>query len=171
MLLGGDEIQRTQNGNNNAYCQDNDISWLDWSLAEKNADMLRFTSELIQFRKRNHALHQGYYFFDDTINERGVKDITWHGCALDEPGWDDPDARALACTIAGIGNEADLHIIMNMYWEPLEFKIPEIQGRKWYAAVDTAAPSPEDIISGVGGEHKGNSHIVQGRSIVIFASR
>ncbi len=172
MLLGGDEMQRTQNGNNNAYCQDSEISWFDWGLTEKSADMVRFCSSLINFRKQNHALHQGYRFFDGSLNNRGIKDIDWHGCILNEPGWDDPDARALACTIGGIGDEPDLHVMMNMYWEPLDFEIPVIDGRSWYKAIDTAASSPEDIVeSGSEMAFIGEGCTVKGRSIVILISR
>lgn len=171
MILGGDEIRRTQKGNNNAYCQDNEISWFDWELAEKNKDLFRFYRLMIAFRKANSILHQGASFFDGSINKRGLKDIAWHGCELNNPGWDDPEGRVLAFTIGGIGDEPDLHIMMNMYWEALPFQIPKVKGRKWFRAIDTFIPSPDDI-SESGSEILINdpSYIVNGRSIVVLIS-
>ena len=77
MFLSGDEVQRTQRGNNNAYCQDNETSWFDWKLIEKNAESFRFFQQIIQFRKRHRVLHQGY-FFTGEIDPRGLADIVWH---------------------------------------------------------------------------------------------
>ncbi len=141
MLLGGDEIRRTQGGNNNAYNQDNETSWFDWSLTAVHQDMLRFVQRAIAFRKAHHALWQPA-FYTGVVGERGIADITWHGTVLNSPGFAAPDARALACTIAGIGQSADLHLMMNMFWEPLDFEVPSGQ---WRVAIDTFATSPADI--------------------------
>ncbi len=126
MLLGGDEIKRSQNGNNNAYNQDNATSWFDWTLVESNGEMLRFDRRMVGFRKAHPALWQpSFYVF--AINERGLPDISWHGAILDSPGFDDPQARAVACTIAGFDGHPDLHVMMNMFWEPLDFaKCPPV---------------------------------------------
>jgi isoamylase len=93
MICGGDEVRRSQRGNNNAYCQDNEISWFDWSLTEKNSDLHRFFQRMIAFRKANRALRRSVFFTGNT-NARGLADITLHGCRLLDPGWNDPDARA-----------------------------------------------------------------------------
>ena len=102
MVLAGDEVRRTQKGNNNAYCQDNEISWFDWRLLEKHGELFRFWKLMIDFRKRHPAIHRSR-FFDGKVNDRGLPDVSWHGCQLLHPGWDDPNARALAFTLAGFG--------------------------------------------------------------------
>ena len=144
MLWMGDEVRRSQRGNNNAYCQDNPVSWFDWTLAQRHADLLRFFRLMIAFRRRFRTL-QGDRFFTGQPNERGIPDVVWHGTKLGNPGFDDPYGRALAFTLGGVGGEPDLHVMMNMYWEPLEFEVPSIPGRVWSKAVETSAPSPADI--------------------------
>lgn len=171
MFVMGDEVRRTQGGNNNAWCQDNPIGWFDWSQTQTEAGMLRFWSELIAFRKSHPAVHRAR-FFSGAINERGMPDISWHGTKLNEPGWNDPHARALAWTVAGSLAHSDIHVMVNMYWEPLTFEIPQIYERAWYTAVNTALPSPQDI-NAPGNEVLVNSHHVEvsGRSIVVLISR
>src|SRR5262249_31268555 len=145
MLLGGDEVRRTQRGNNNAYNQDNAISWFDWTLVQKNQGLLRFVQQLVSFRKAHPALWQPR-FYSGAIWEHQRPDITWHGTRLNSPGFDDPEARALACTIAGIpgiNDTPDLHVMMNMFWQPLDFQVPP--DREWRIAIDTFANSPLDI--------------------------
>ena len=171
MFVMGDEVRRTQGGNNNAWCQDNPIGWFDWTQTQTEAGMLRFWSELIAFRKTHPAVHRAR-FFSGAINERGMPDISWHGTKLNEPGWNDPHARALAWTVAGSLAHSDIHVMVNMYWEPLTFEIPQIYERAWYTAVNTALPSPQDI-NAPGNEVLVNSHHVEvsGRSIVVLISR
>jgi glycogen operon protein len=168
MLLGGDEIRRSQNGNNNAYNQDNPTSWFDWKLVDSNREMLRFVQWMIAFRKAHPALWRRS-FYTGATNERGLPDITWHGTTLNSPGFGDPQARVLACTIAGFGGTADLHVMMNMFWEPLDFEVPA--GGTWRIAVDTSSPNLRDM-SGPGGEQPLTGHRcrVPGRSIVILES-
>ncbi len=137
MILAGDEIRRTQQGNNNAYCQDNEISWFDWLLAQKHGDgMLRFWTRMIEFRKTHSTLRRRF-FFTGTVNERGLPDVSWHGCKLNSPGWSDPDARALGMTLGGFDGEPDIHVMLNMYWDSLEFEVPPVPGRQWFTTVDT----------------------------------
>jgi len=168
MLLAGDEIGRTQRGNNNAYNQDNALSWVDWTLASKNHGMLRFVQRMIAFRKAHPALSQPF-FYSGTMNERGVPDIAWHGTILNSPGFNDPGARALACTIGGLQGSADLHVMMNMYWEPLEFEVPVFA--TWRVAIDTHADSPDDIADpGLEELFEGRHCDVQPRSIVVLVS-
>ena len=171
MILMGDEVRRTQQGNNNAYCQDNEISWFDWGRVEGNRDLLRFWRRLIDFRKR-HASLRRRTFFDGRSNERDLQDVRWHGCRLNEPGWDDPNARALAFTLAGFDGEEDVHVLLNMNWEPLDFDLPPVTGRRWHLAVDTAEATPLD--AGEPGQEKliaGNSLRAQGRSVVVLVSK
>ncbi len=171
MFVMGDEVRRTQGGNNNAWCQDNPIGWFDWTQTQTESGMLRFWSELIAFRKTHPAVHRAR-FFSGAVNERGMKDISWHGTTLNEPGWNDPHARALAWTVAGSLAHSDIHVMVNMFWEPLTFEIPQIYERAWYTAVNTALPSPQDI-NAPGNEVLVNSHHVEvsGRSIVVLISR
>ena len=171
MLLMGDEVRRTQLGNNNAYCQDNPVSWFDWSLPERHADLLRFFRLMIAFRKRHSTLHCGH-FFTGELDSRGVPDVAWHGCRLHEPGWHDPQARVLAFTLGGLEGQPDLHVMMNMYWERLDFEVPEIAGRSWSKAVDTAAPSPKDIFEeGAEPPFAGRICPVEPHSIVVLVAR
>jgi glycogen operon protein len=171
MLLAGDEVRRTQQGNNNAYCQDNQIGWFDWTLVEKHRDIYRFFSGMIEFRKRHAALRRGW-FFDGSVNERGLADVTWHGTKLGSPGWSDPRALALAMTLAGFHGDPDLHVMLNMHWDSLEFELPEVAGRRWFKAVDTAQPPPHDI-AGPGDETVApeSAVTVQGRSVVVLVNR
>jgi isoamylase len=171
MILGGDEIGRTQKGNNNAYCQDNEISWFNWALVEKNADIFRFFTMMIAFRKRYGGLcRRG--FFNGEINERGLADISWHGCKLFSPGWDDPKAQALAYTLGGFDKEADIHVMLNMYWKSLEFEIPQIEGRNWYKVIDTSEASPKDILEPCQEVViSGKNYVVKDRSVVVLVSQ
>lgn len=147
MLLFGDEVLRTQHGNNNTWCQNNAISWFDWRLTDHNADMLRFTRELISLRRRHTCLTCNRFFTGRQISGRGIPDIVWHGVQLDEPLWHDGQARVLACTIAGLSNdEEDLHVIFNMSDQILNAPLPTINGRQWHHTLDTAQNTPADII-------------------------
>jgi glycogen operon protein len=171
MFVAGDEIRRSQGGNNNAYCQDNEISWLDWTLVEAHRDLLRFFQRMIGFRKVHPILHRPR-FFTGKVNARGLADIAWSGCRLGDPGWNDPDGRSLAFTMAGFDGDPDLHVMMNMYWEALPFEIPKVDGRAWYRAVDTALPSPDDIAEpGQEIGATGPEYMVAGRSVVALISR
>jgi len=171
MILGGDEVRRSQKGNNNAYCQDNEISWFDWSLPAKNQNMYRFWRRMIEFRK-SHASLRRRYFFSGATNERGLGDVSWHGCKLNRPGWSDPQARALGMTLGGFNGEEDIHIMLNMHSGTLDFEVPLLTGRRWFKAIDTAEPSPHDIVEpGDETEFAGDLCSVRGRSIVALISR
>jgi glycogen operon protein len=168
MLLGGDEIRRTQGGNNNPYNQDNATSWFDWTMAGPNHDMLRFVQQMIAFRKAHSALLRPHFYWGE-VNERGMTDITWHGTTLGSPGFDNPLGHALACTIAGFAGDADLHVMMNMFWEPLDFEVPVDPQRAWLVAVDTSAASPNDIADPNRRQPlHGSPCTVQARSIVVL---
>jgi glycogen operon protein len=171
MFVAGDEVRRTQRGNNNAYCQDNEISWFDWNLVDKNRDLCRFWKRMIEFRK-NHPTLRERCFYDGAVNQRGLADVSWHGCRLNSPGWSDPNARALGMTLGGFDGEADIHVMLNMYWERLDFEIPQLTNRRWFKACDTAEPSPHDILDpGNEFEVHGGVCALQGRSIVVLVSK
>jgi glycogen operon protein len=171
MFVGGDEIRRSQKGNNNAYCQDNEISWFDWTLVNKNSELLRFCKSIIRFRKMHAAVRRDQ-FFNGSVNERGLKDISWHGTKFNSPGWDDPGARALAMTLAGFGADPDLHVMFNMFWDSLDFELPSVPGRHWCVAVDTGQPSPHDVADpGSEPAVSGNTHRVEARSVVVLVNR
>jgi len=171
MFVAGDEARRTQKGNNNAYCQDNDTSWFDWTLVETNNGLYRFWKRMIEFRKSHAALHLGQ-FFTGAVNDRGLTDVTWHGTKLNAPRWDDPNARTLGMTLAGFGGDPDIHVMMNMYWDSLDFDVPAVPGRSWFRAVDTAQAPPLDIAdAGSEAPVAANTYTVQGRSVVVLVSR
>jgi glycogen operon protein len=171
MFVAGDEIRRTQKGNNNAYCQDNDVSWFDWRLAHENSSLLRFWKLLIAARSHFRAGRPGR-FFTGEINERGLPDVAWHGTELNKPGWNDPNARCLAYTLGGFEGQPDLHAVLNMYWDALEFEVPVVLKRQWYRVVDTARPSPDDIVEEAAQQPvQGQRVRVEGRSILVLLSR
>lgn len=145
MILSGDEVGKSQRGNNNVYCQDNELGWFDWSLTETNADLLRFAQLMIQFRSSQDALRRDD-FYRGEINSRNLPDISWHGCKLNSPGWEDPTAKVLSFTLASFNKEqGDIHVMMNMHYEALDFELPSVEDRSWFRFVDTALDSPDDI--------------------------
>jgi glycogen operon protein len=146
MILAGDEVLRSQRGNNNAYCQDNQLSWFDWGLVEANRDMLRFVRELIALRKRHPSLRRSRFLKGRPGPGQSRPDVAWHGERLDEPPWHDGGARALAFTLAGIASgETPLHVVLNMSDAALEVSLPDLPGSRWRRALDTALASPRDI--------------------------
>jgi len=150
MLLGGDEILRTQQGNNNAYCQDNSLSWFDWSLVEKNADIGEFFRKAIAFRKKFGVL-QGRHFFngiDDTGSRQS--DIIWYGPDLKPLEWKNREARTILYQIDG-GRDPypaggyQLLFAFNADGEGKLLRLPKTAGRRWFRIVDTSCDSPIDF--------------------------
>ncbi len=164
-LLSGDEVLRTQHGNNNAWCQDNPLGWFDWSLTEKNADMLGFVKRVIALRKRHSSLRRARFLRGRPVGPMGIPDISWHGNRLGRPPWNDPQARHLAFTLAPRrAGEAALHVAINMEFTPLRFRLPEFEGSAWKIVLDTgneAVETSTDALSGAGLE-------VGSRSIVVL---
>jgi isoamylase len=144
MLLAGDEVGRSQLGNNNAYCQDNDISWFDWTLTERNAGLLRFFRLLIRFRRDHPILRHGT--FTSSGEDIGLPWVEWHGVGLHQPDWS-PDSRTLAMHLHGRPDGALEHVylISNAHWEAHEFELPVISGWRWVRVVDTNFDAPDDI--------------------------
>jgi glycogen operon protein len=143
MILAGDEAGRSQRGNNNAWNQANELSWLDWRSTPSSQALRRFWRLLIGFRQRHPALRR-QVFFDGSRNERGLLDVEWHGSLLGAPGWLDPTSRVLAFTLAGFDGDDDVHVIFNMNDQELDFELPAVEGRSWHRAFDTALPAPDD---------------------------
>ncbi|MCP9818820.1 glycogen debranching protein GlgX [Synechococcus sp. Cruz-9H2] len=144
MLAMGDEVCRSQAGNNNAYCQDNPLSWFDWSLLERHADVHRFVKQLVAARMhRDVVIDQRRLSLNDLLRESR---IDWHGVALDQPDWSE-SSRSFALTIRSIANRFRVHLMVNAFWEALSFELPPVEGwgTRWRCWIDTAQPSPDDI--------------------------
>lgn len=173
MILAGDEVLRTQRGNNNAYCQDNELSWFDWTLTEKNGEMLRFVTKMIAFRKRHPCLMRKHFLAGKKADQAPFADVTWHGTKLGEPLWQDPDAQILAYTLGRqIEEEEDLHIVLNMSDRGVEVPLPPLSGRAWHRAVDTGQPSPADIFEPSDQPlMAGFTYSVPAHSVLVFESR
>ena len=140
LLLSGDEVLRSQGGNNNVWCQDNALGWFDWSLVEKNADMLGFVKTMIGLRKRHPSLRRARFLSGDRVGPLHIPDIGWHGVRLDHPPWHDTAARHLAYTLApGAPGESALHVLINMEDVPLRFELPRFSGLHWIVAVDSGS--------------------------------
>ncbi len=145
MLLMGDEIRRTQRGNNNAYCQDNEVSWFDWGLLARHPDVHRFVKTLIAARQRRSALLEGAKVSLNEMLKRAR--IEWHGVALRHPDWRDV-SHSLAFTLHSVRGRFLVHGMLNAYWEKLTFELPVVsegQGQPWRRWIDTSLPSPDDI--------------------------
>lgn len=143
MLLMGDEVRRTQHGNNNGYCQDNELSWFDWSLCMRHADLHEFVRKLVRFRRELSIFHDGHGL--SLIELLQYARIEWHGVELFSPDRHD-DSRSLALTFRGASES--FHVMVNFYWEPLNFALPPSPRRSstgWRRVLDTALPAPDDF--------------------------
>lgn len=170
MLLAGDEVLRTQHGNNNVWCQDNEIGWFDWSLVERNADMLRFVRALIALRKRHPSLRRRHFLSGQPQPGSRFPDIAWHGLELNRPPWSDPNSQFLAFTLAPVHpQESFLHAMLNMSERALFFEVPPIDLARWYLAVDTGQIAPADIIPPAEQRPiEGEGRLVRARSIQVL---
>jgi glycogen operon protein len=173
MLSMGDEVRRTQQGNNNAYCQDNEISWLDWTLLERQRGLHRFVKTLIH-QRRLLAGDPGVQ--DLSLNELlREAEIQLHGVRLNEPDLR-PDSHSLAVTVRGRGRPLTFHMMFNAYWERLVFELPPVEEgihRPWRRWIDTDRDAPHDVYEWPGGPAvQGPTCSVQARSLVVlFAQR
>jgi isoamylase len=173
MILAGDEAMRTQQGNNNGYCQDNEPSWFDWTLTEKNREMLQFVTKMIAFRKRHPCLMRKHFLTGRKKEGLPFPDVTWHGTRLNEPLWNNPGAQILAYTLGRQREEEeDLHIIFNMSDHRMEMPLPPLSGRAWHRAIDTGEPFTRDIFEPSELHRtKESSYPVYSHSVVVFESR
>ena len=172
MILMGDEVRRTQGGNNNAYCHDNEMNWFDWTMVDKHADLHRFVSLLTERRLLRDVEHEQRRLTLSELILRARKE--WHGVKLHQPDWT-PDSHSLAfCTV--LPKERLLvHFILNAYWEPLEFELPPangIQADPWQRWIDTALGSPHDIVAWKAAIRvRGHSYRAESRSVVVLFAR
>jgi isoamylase len=144
MLLMGDEMRRTQRGNNNAYCQDNGTSWVDWSLLEKHADVHRFVTLLNARRLLRDSQHERQRLTLHELIEGADK--AWHGVKLHQPDWRDC-SHTLALTAEVWRERLLVHLILNAYGEPLGFELPPLDSESgWLRWIDTSLDSPDDIV-------------------------
>jgi glycogen operon protein len=180
MLLSGDEISRTQGGNNNGYCQDNEVSWLDWEMDDRKEALLAFTRELIALRKAHPVLHRRRFFQGREIHGSGIDDISWftpEGEEMDSDSWSSPWARSLSMRLGGealgeVGPDGELVtddsflLLVNAHHEPISFVLPAApEGHRWSLVVDTNTATVDasgEIRSG------GESYELNSRSLALF---
>lgn len=157
MLLGGDEIGRTQQGNNNAYCQDDEISWLDWEHADEG--LLEFSRSLIRFRRDHRVFRRRSFFQGRPIHGTDVSDISWFtptGVAMDEGHWGEDTAKALMVFLNGDAIERGRRgedytddsflVLFNAHHEPVEFTVPDsMWGDEWHRSIDTCVEALDDL--------------------------
>jgi glycogen operon protein len=167
MLLMGDEVLRTQHGNNNGYCQDNERSWFDWSDVQRHADLLRFVQGLVRFNLDHHLFQEECFW-----SEPGGPEVVWHGVQLGAPDLS-PDSHSLAFELTYPQYGEHLHIICNSFWEPLAFALPALpSGQSFYRVFDTALPSPLDYCEPASAPPvPAGSYLAQARSVVVLLAR
>lgn len=161
MILMGDEIRRTQQGNNNAYCHDNEITWFDWRGVEQHAGLFRFVQGLLAFTQWHPAFREEHFW----TQNNGPPRIMWHGIKLDHPDWTH-HSHSLAFGLHHPEGAA-LHVMLNAYWDALDFEIPADQ--RWRRIVDTARSAPDDFHSPDEAPFvTGHRYHVEARSTVIL---
>ncbi len=170
MILMGDEVRRTQKGNNNAYCQDNELSWFDWKAVDEQFDLWCFFRRLIDFTQRLELCHQESRL-EVTYASRNPH-ISWHGVKLGKPDWS-YESRTLAFSLSHPAAQEHLHVMLNAYWEPLDFELPVLSPVEgWFRIIDTALALPDafcelDAASLV----KGATYRVEARSCVVLEAK
>ena len=177
MLLAGDELLRTQQGNNNAYCQDNEISWFDWNLEGDAHGMIEYVRRLIKLRLRYPILRRGRFLSGEYSEEMGLKEVTWlapDGSEMSVERWEDPQARTLGLLLDGrarpsgirrAGDDRTLLILFNAHAEPVPFHLPDVpRGNGWVVQLDTSKPLEDETML----HDFGQEHTVEGRSLVLL---
>lgn len=177
MLLGGDEMRRTQQGNNNAYCQDNQVTWFDWTLAETHKDVARFCRQLIKFRKRHPVFKRSEFYSGQDSDQNGISDITWYTEKGKEVNWQ-RKSNLLAVLIDGSRAETqadrddnDFYLMFNAGPKAAHFTIPApLSGRQWRRKIDTAG-TPDICDMGRSQPLQNRTdYKVQARSVVVLVS-
>jgi len=180
MLLGGDEIGRTQKGNNNAYCQDNEISWYDWTFLEKNKTLYRFVKEMIAFRKRHPGFMRPEFFTGRGGDYKGIPDISWFDEKGESPVWDKIGyylalrLYGSKAEIFGDRDENDFYLMFNASHDTQGYKLAEPPHKKeWFRVVDTGLHSPNDILPQGNEKILPSQHVypVKARSMAILISK
>ena len=144
MILMGDEVRRSQLGNNNAYCQNNEVSWFDWDLVQRNSGLHSFVKSLIEGRLRRDMAKQEFSMSLQQLLARAK--IKWHGVKLDHPDWSER-SHAIAIEIESLSGSFHMHFMINAYSKTLSFEIPKLNRIAWRRWIDTSLSSPEDICS------------------------
>jgi isoamylase len=171
MLLGGDELGRTQQGNNNSYCQDNEVSWIDWSSADDA--LVSFTAALINLRKEHPTFHRRRYFQGKSLRGQDLQWLNPDGAEMSPENWSDPFARCVGALFLAAGFEEqdargetitdeDFLLLMNAHYESIEFRLPD--GPGWRAVVDTAL----ELDPTTAGETQHERYVVRGRSLALL---
>jgi glycogen operon protein len=180
MLLGGDEFGRTQNGNNNAYCQDNEISWVNWDgIREEGRSLIAFTRQLIRLRQSLPILRRGRFLVAEYNPELEVKDVTWinaAGTEMQQNDWENGlmrcfgmliDGRAQTSGIKRRASDVTLLIVVNAYHDVVKFTLPEfVGGGQWLTLVDTNDPERDDAST----LKAADEYAVTGRSLLLFTA-
>ena len=168
MLLMGDEVRRTQHGNNNAYCQDNETSWFDWNLLSPHADVLRFVKLLIKTRATKDIEHERRRVSLSQV--LGEAKYSWHGIKLNQPDWSSV-SHSLALSAEPKDEALLLHVIFNAYWEALDFELPTVTAN-WWRWIDTALDPPQDVCEwNTGVEVKSGIYRAGARSVVVLIAK
>jgi len=148
MLLYGDEMRRTAEGDNNTVYQDNSLNWINWEHTKRHSGILRFAQMIIAFRKR-HAIQRTWRYMTDEASDVPVlRNITWHGVKAGEADW---GGRYLAAVLEAFQTDSrsdvPIYFGTNTFWEPIEVELPVVDGKRWYRVVDTSLPGEEDIVT------------------------
>lgn len=166
MFTMGDEVRRSQLGNNNAYCQDNELSWLDWTLLERHADVLRFVTLLCARRSRRSIEHERRRTSVTTMLRDAAK--AWHGVQLNQPDWGD-GSRSIALEGKLGASGLQFYLAFNAYHEPLEFELPSAQSGNWRRWIDTSLASPDEFVPWEEGPLvSGTTYQIMDRSVVML---
>jgi glycogen operon protein len=168
MILMGDEVRRTQFGNNNAYCQDNETSWFDWRLLAKHAGVHRFITLLNARRRlRNTEIERQRISLNRLLRRTN---LTWHGVKVGQPDWR-TTSHSIALTVEMPDEGVTVHLIANAYWEALDFELPQIDrpGISWRCWINTALDSPQDIVHWEAALPAPSSAVrAEPRSVIVF---
>ena len=169
MLLMGDEVRRTQKGNNNTYCQDNKLGWFDWTLLKRHAGLYRYVQKLIALRLNFEISQENHGLTLSQFLQRAK--ITWHGVRLHQPDWGG-DSHTLAFTLWSLSGRRMFHFMANSYWHPLEFELPPVSGpaeHSWRRMIDTFQAAPDDIQEWSDAPvHSEAQYMVQARTVVLL---
>jgi glycogen operon protein len=160
-------VRRTQHGNNNAYCQDNETSWFDWTLPERHAGILRFTRQLLRLRQAYRFGGREHMPLERLLAQA---EVTWHGVQAECPDWSHA-SRSIAFSAGGL--RFDYYVVFNAYWEALTFELPKIAHGHgpWHRIMDSSLPSPEDILGpGQLRPVESDHYQVEARSVAVFFS-
>ncbi|MFT4171948.1 MAG: glycogen debranching protein GlgX [Rhodocyclaceae bacterium] len=182
MMLAGDELCRSQGGNNNAYCQDNAISWIDWELSKADRDMFDFTARVIALRNRHPLFRRRTFFRGIEVTDGGTKDITWFnpdGKEMTEQEWHNASARCLGLQLSGVGLaehdergrpiiDDDMVLLLNAHYDTVDFLMPGSEDTAWHPLLDTHF---EDGLPKKGMLYGGGRYALEGRSLVLLCCR